>query len=254
MDSVSVIHAGAASTDEGGDAGYANAVKRLEDRVIAVRAHHTFGLPVHAGFADAGPCVPPLVRGGQLSRQLSVEHDARERLEDFLREKGVSVDHLQLGTTGVSSELLRTVRRTAMPQLPANAPVRDVRAALAHVEQRCLEAEEGHAASMLAVDSLMHVISTASCMDNSSEAAVMQVRDAARTSRARVAQATELWWWVVRVACRRCRCFRPFAPRELLRARCSPQEPLRLLRRQCMRTRCAWRAHDAAYYTRRARL
>ena len=37
MDSVSVIHAGPASTEEGGDAGYANAVKRLEDRVVAVR-------------------------------------------------------------------------------------------------------------------------------------------------------------------------------------------------------------------------
>jgi hypothetical protein len=37
MDSVSVINTGPASTDEGGEAGYANAVKRLEDRVVAVR-------------------------------------------------------------------------------------------------------------------------------------------------------------------------------------------------------------------------
>ncbi len=112
----------------------------------------------------------------QLSRQLSAEHDARERLEDFLRSKGISVDHLQLGASGVSSELLRAVRKTVAPQLPLTAPMKDVRAALAHVEQRCAEAEEGHAASMLAVDSLMHVISTVSAMDNTSEAAVMQVR------------------------------------------------------------------------------
>jgi hypothetical protein len=118
----------------------------------------------------------------QLSRQLAVEHDARERLEDFLREKGVSVNHLQLGVSGVSSELLRTVRKTALTPLPPSAPLKDVRAALAHVEQRCSEAEEGHAASMLAVDSLMHVINTVSAMDHSSEAAVMQARAFPRVS------------------------------------------------------------------------
>jgi hypothetical protein len=36
MDSVSVVLGGTASTEEGGDAGYANAVKRLEDRVVQV--------------------------------------------------------------------------------------------------------------------------------------------------------------------------------------------------------------------------
>jgi hypothetical protein len=109
-----------------------------------------------------------------------------------LREKGVSVDHLQLGTSGVSSELLRTVRKTAMPQLPPNAPLKDVRAALAHVEQRCAEAEEGHSASMLAVDSLLHVISTTSAMDNSSEAAVMQALPALASLAAKGAAARAL--------------------------------------------------------------
>lgn len=103
-----------------------------------------------------------------------MEHDARERLEDFLGEKGISVDHLGLGTSGVSSELLRTVRKTITAQLPNNAPIQDVRAALAHAETRLVEAEEGHSASMMAVDSLMHVINIVSAMDNTTEGSVMQ--------------------------------------------------------------------------------
>jgi hypothetical protein len=166
MDSVSVIHAGPASTEEGGDAGYANAVKRLEDRVVAVRKALHAALPSRASYARI--CLT------QLSRQLAVEHDARERLEDFLREKGISVDHLGLGTTGVSSELLRTVRKTLTTQLPANASLQDVRSALALAESRLAEAEEGHSASMMAVDSLMHVINIVSAMDNTTEASVMQ--------------------------------------------------------------------------------
>jgi hypothetical protein len=47
MDSVSVIHTGPASTDEGGEAGYANAVKRLEDRVVAVRARRCAPVAAH---------------------------------------------------------------------------------------------------------------------------------------------------------------------------------------------------------------
>ena len=130
--------------------------------------------------AQAPPPVSPSrasyarLSAAQLSRQLAVEHDARERLEDFLREKGISVDHLGLGTTGVSSELLRTVRKTLTTQLPANASLQDVRSALALAESRLAEAEEGHSASMMAVDSLMHVINIVSAMDNSTEASVMQ--------------------------------------------------------------------------------
>jgi len=206
MDSVSVIHAGPASTEDGGDAGYANAVKRLEDRVVAVRN----GPP---------PLFLPCVSRRslpQLSRQLAVEHDARERLEDFLREKGISVDHLGLGTTGVSSELLRTVRKTLVTQLPANASVQDVRAALAQAESRLVEAEEGHSASMMAVDSLMHVINTVSAMDNNSEASVMQALPALASLAAKGAAARALLAAGAAAAvaetmlAHRVRCLRPF--------------------------------------------
>ena len=102
------------------------------------------------------------------------------------------MDHLRLGTTGVSSELLRTVQKTVRTQLPATAPLKDVRAALAHVEQRCAEAEEGHSASMMAVDSLMHVINTVSAMDNTDEAAVMQALPALASIAAKGAAARAL--------------------------------------------------------------
>lgn len=142
MDSVSVVPGDVAHDEE---VGYANAVKRLEDRVLA------------------------------LSRQLNAEHDARERLEDFLRDKGFSVEHMQLATVGVTNALLRTVRKTVMPALPpADAPPKVLRAALVQSQQRCAEAEEGHAASTGAVDGLMRVLTTASVFSRSDPASVMQ--------------------------------------------------------------------------------
>ncbi len=143
LDSVSVVP-DARSRGDAEDVGYANAVKRLEDRVLS------------------------------LSRQLAAEHDARERLEDFLREKGISIDHLRLATSGMSSALLRTVRKTVLAPLPPDAPMKTVRAALAHLEERCAEAEEGHAASTLAVDNLLRVLGIASTVDNADASAVMQ--------------------------------------------------------------------------------
>ena len=140
MDSVSVVPGG---HDE--EVGYANAVKRLEDRVLA------------------------------LSRQLNTEHEAREKLEDFLREKGFSVEHMQLATVGVTNALLRTVRKTFMPALPPpDAPPKVVRAALVQLQQRCIDAEEGHAASTGAVDGLMRVLTTASVLNRNDPATVMQ--------------------------------------------------------------------------------
>ena len=141
MDSVSVVPGGGAREDE---LGYANAVKRLEDRVLA------------------------------LSRQLSAEHDSRERLEDFLRDKGFSVEHMQLATIGVTNALLRSVRKTVMPSLPPDAPPKALRAALVQLQERCAEAEEGHAASTGAVDGLMRVLTTASVSSRNDPASVMQ--------------------------------------------------------------------------------
>jgi len=143
MDSVSVVGDPAPRWEEGG--GYADAVKRLEDRVVA------------------------------LSRQLAAEHDAREALEDFLRDKGISVTHLRLGVSGVvSSRLLRTATRSAQAALPAGASVGEVRQALTAAEERCGAAEEGHEAAMLALDSLLHVLTTAATLDRADEAAAMR--------------------------------------------------------------------------------
>jgi hypothetical protein len=141
MDSVSVIP-GDIGRDE--EQGYANAVKRLEDRVLA------------------------------LSRQLTAEHDAREKLEDILRDKGFSVEHMRLATSGVTNALLRTVQRTVMPPLPPDATPKALRAAVAHLQERCTAAEDGHAASTGAVDALLRVLSSASVTDRGDPAVVMQ--------------------------------------------------------------------------------
>ena len=160
LDSVSVVPDARTGSDE---LGYANAVKRLEERVLS------------------------------LSRQLTAEHDARERLEDVLRERGISVEHLRLATSGLmSSALLRTVRKTVVAPLPPDAPMKTVRAALAHLEQRCAEAEEGHASSTQALDNMLRVLGVASAAENGDAGAVMQALPALATLAAKGAAARAL--------------------------------------------------------------
>jgi len=139
MDSVSVVP-GMRADDT---AGYAAAVHRLEERVLA------------------------------LSRQLAAEHAAREKVEAVLRDKGISVPHLRLATSGVSPALLRTVQRTTLPPLPPDAPMKMVRSTLALVEARCLEAEEGHAASAAALENVLRIMCAASGGDRTDVGGVM---------------------------------------------------------------------------------
>jgi len=141
LDSVSVVPGAPMVAEEAG--GYATAVHRLEERVLA------------------------------LSRQLAAERTVREQMEASLRDKGISVPHLQLATSGVSPGLLRTVRRTTLPPLPPDAPMKLVRSTLALVEARCAEAEEGHATSTAALENMLRIVRTASGSERSDMGAVM---------------------------------------------------------------------------------